>query len=312
MRLSVVIPTLRRHEELRRVLDGLEQQDTGPDAFEVLVAVDPDEEDLPAVEGLVADRPYAARCVARDRPGVAAARNTGWRSARAPLVLFLDDDVVPTRGLVTAHLAWHDRHPGDEVGVLGRVDWAPEVPRTPFRRWVEDRTFHFTEIEGDEAGYGRLYTANVSFKRALLEAVDGFDAEGLPFGYEDIDLGLRMHREHGLRLMYAREALGLHLHEMTLDGWRRRVVWLASAERAFCEKHPDARPWWWQYFSKYAHIPRSRGRLARLAGAVPPWVPWLGPRVWRSYDISVHQALAPLFFEAWDAGASEDDHAVTR
>jgi len=46
-------------------------------------------------------------------------RNTAWRAATSPLILFLDDDILPEPALVAEHLAWHRQHPEEEIGVLG-------------------------------------------------------------------------------------------------------------------------------------------------------------------------------------------------
>ena len=93
-RLSVVIPTVGR-PTLERVLDRLR----GPDV-EVLVVAD-------ARAGAVPQASLRAT-----EPGAAGARNAGWRAARAPVVLFTDDDVLPAADLVARHLALHQREPG--------------------------------------------------------------------------------------------------------------------------------------------------------------------------------------------------------
>ena len=80
---------------------------------------------------------------------------------------------------------------------------------------------------------GRFYTANVSVKRALLERVGGFDEERLPFGYEDLDLALRMHERDGFRLLYNRRASAEHVHPMDLEFWKRRVARMPVSERQF-------------------------------------------------------------------------------
>src|SRR5204862_2528736 len=166
----------------------LDRQTAPPESFEVLVVADAKEEQPDALEDAAAGRGYAARVVRAGRPGASAARNAGWRAAAAPLVLFLDDDILPEPALVAEHLAWHRRHPEDEVGVLGQVRWADELRVTPFMRWLEHGIqFDYPNIEGTEAGWGRFYTANVSVKRALVERVGGFEEDALPFGYEDLD-----------------------------------------------------------------------------------------------------------------------------
>ena len=296
--LSIVIPTLGRHGTLARVLERLERPSAAAE-LEVLVVVDEGETDLAAVGAATSGRPYPLRTLVRPSPGASAARNTGWRAASAPLVLFLDDDVLPEPQAIQEHLAWHARHPEPEVGVLGLVRWADGLRVTPFMRWLERGVhFDFEGIEGEEAGWGRFYTANVSVKRELVERVGGFDEERLPFGYEDLDLAYRMHA-HGFRLLFNRRACGEHLREMTIESVRGRMPMMASSERAFCAKHPEIPPYFLNLFREAAARPPAPHRLARLAGVVPPGFPFLGPRVWASVDARFKEALAPHFMRAW-------------
>ena len=299
--LSVVIPTLDRPALLRRVVDRLERQTAPAGSFEVIVVADANEHRTGALDEALADRPFGASRLQASKPGAAAARNAGWQAASAPLVLFLDDDVLPEPELVAEHLDWHRHHPEEEVGVLGRVRWADELRVTPFMRWLEDGIqFDYARIDGVEAGWERFYTANASVKRRLVERVGGFEEDALPFGYEDLDLGLRM-REHGFRLLYNGAAVAEHLHAMDLDFWKRRVGRIAVSERRFVALHPEIRPHFHQLFSATARERPARGRLARLARVVPRSVPILGPRVWGSLDAVYRQALAGPFLDAWDA-----------
>src|SRR5690606_8162709 len=70
---SVVVPTCGRPALLARCLEALARQSLPRDSYEVIVVED------------------------RGRRGPAAARNRGWRRARAPIVAFTDDDCVPER-----------------------------------------------------------------------------------------------------------------------------------------------------------------------------------------------------------------------
>jgi GT2 family glycosyltransferase len=302
-RITAVIPTLGRPDQLARVLDRFELQRGADDDLVVNVVVDAAEREPERIEEAAGPRPYAIRVLRAARPGASAARNAGWRAAETPLVLFIDDDVMPERRLVAEHLAWHDRHPVREVGVLGRVRWADELRVTPFMRWLEHGIqFDYPRIEpGSDAGWGRFYTANASVKRELLDRVGGFDEESLPFGNEDLDLALRMTR-HGFRLLYNPRASAEHLHRMDLDMWRRRVVRLAVAERRFMELHPDdARPYFHELFSEAAAGGRLRGRSVAAARFVPRRLPLLGPYVWKRADLVFRQQLAGPFLDAWRA-----------
>lgn len=307
-RVSIVIPTLRRQRVLGRALDRLERQSVSSDAFEVLVVCDAAEEDMDAVRAAVGLRSYAVRVLRAKFPGASAARNRGWREARASLILFLGDDILAGRSLVEEHLRWHERHPGEEVGVLGRVRWARELRVTQFMRWLDHGIqFDYPRIDGPDAGWARFYTANASVKRRLVERAGGFDEERFPFLYEDLDLGYRM-RDLGFRLLYNPRADAEHLHPVTLEQWRKRAAMIAASELRFVRKHAEVRPYFLDLFQSATTEPARRGRAARLAPIVPRRVPWLGPRVWSSVDAQYRRELAPDFLAAWRA-AEAAEHA---
>jgi len=300
-RLSIVIPTLGRSGSLAEVLAGLARQRGSLEGVEVLVVADQgaSTED---VERLVAGERHAAVSIEQaQRPGASAARNTGWRAARAPLVLFLDDDIVPTETLVSEHLSWHASNPRPEVGVLGNVRWSPDVKVTAFMRWLEmGIQFDYGTIDDVNISWQRFYSCNVSVKRDLLERTGGFDEQRFPFGYEDLELARRMH-DRGLRLLYNERAVGEHLKIETLESWRRNMPRIAAAERRFTGIYPDQPAYFYDRFRIAAAAPPSRGRWARLARFVSPDTPWLGRRVWFSYDLVCSQRLAPDFLTAWEA-----------
>lgn len=303
-RISVVIPTVGR-DVLRRALRHLEAQEgLAAGDMEVVVVEDPGG----AAEGSAAMAATGSglevRTVRAGRPGASAARNDGFRVAAAPLVLFIGDDILASPRLVAEHLAAHGRHPAAEVGVLGRVDWASELRPTVFMRWLERGVqFDFDTIRGEEAGWWRLYTANCSVKRSMLEAVGGFDEETFPFLYEDLDLGKRMSDERGFRLLYEPRAHGEHLHPVTPAEWARRAAAIAPMEHRFVRRHEGFEPYFLNLFRAAAEAPPARGVLARLAPIVGPRVPWIGPRVWASVDRRYTQQLAPAFLHAWPDSA---------
>jgi GT2 family glycosyltransferase len=300
--LSVVIPTLgRRPVELSRALERLAGQDEGD--FEVVLGLDADADAAADVAALAAQAHALAVEVRRAaRPGASAARNAGWRAARAPCVLFLDDDILASPRLVAEHLAGHAAEPGGAVAVLGHVAWARELRPTPLMRWL-DRGVQFQYPflrDGEDAGWGNLYTANASLPRAALERVGGFDEDAFPFGYEDLDLGRRLHDALGLRVVYRRAAEAEHLHDPQLAEWRARVGRIARSERRFVERYPDVPPYFHERFAAAAQGPPPHGRGAHLARVVKPGTPWLGPKVWASVDAVYWRELSAPFLEAWE------------
>lgn len=199
---AVVVPSIGR-PSLLRLLETLAAQADGspaaPRPSEVVVA---DDRRLPVAGGGTAQEPVpepldlgdvgarlGARVVRTGGRGPAAARNAGWRSTSAPWVVFLDDDVELPDGwadLLAADLAAAGERTG---GVQGRL----HVPLPTHRRP--------TDWERGTAGLQDALwpTADMAYRRAALEQVDGFD-ERFPRAYrEDADLALRV-REAGWEL----------------------------------------------------------------------------------------------------------------
>jgi GT2 family glycosyltransferase len=307
--LSVVIPTLGDHALLARVLDGYERQDAPAGSFEVIVVGDRAEPDPAAVDAAIGTRPYPVRRLTGGRPGASANRNAGWRAARAPVVLFTDNDTIPTRPLVAEHLRTHAAHPEREVAVIGHVRWAKGLRVTPFMRWVDDGLqFDYASLSGEEAGWAHLYTANASVKRALLELVGGFDEVRLPYLYEDLDWAYRA-RAHGLRVLYDRRAIVDHWRPVTLEQWRARAARLAVAEATFTRLHPEVPPFFHARFSLAAQTPPGAGRALRLVGLVPRRLPVFGPAVWERAAHHWAQELAPAFMAAWEQAQAAQPEA---
>jgi GT2 family glycosyltransferase len=310
LRLSVVIPTLANYELVGRVLDGYAAQTAPPHDFELIVVADRAEPDLERLDAVIGERPYPLRRLQGTRPGASANRNAGWQAAHTPLILFTDDDTIPTPALVAEHLQWHQRHLEPETAVLGLVRWAPDVRVTPFMRWLEQGIqFDYGTIDGIEASWAHAYSSNLSVKRAFLERVGGYDEQRLPFGYEDLDWGYRA-REQGLRLLFNRDAVVDHWRQMTVEQWRARVSRLAVAERAFCRLHPELPPFFHDRFTRAAENPAGRGRAARVAALVPRSLPVLGPAVWRRAALHWQQQLAPAFLAAWERAGAAQPEAV--
>ena len=303
MNLSVVIPTFNRADALPRTLAALARQTLEPYRYEVVIVEDAkNEAPLPDPPSTLHIRTLRA-----DRPGASDARNAGWRAAAHPVVLFLGDDIVPAPDLLARHLAHHEENPRDDVGVLGHVAWARGLKRTAFMVWLDHGIqFNYPSIRGTEAGPGHFYTANISVKRAALERVGGFDSETFPFGYEDIDLGVRLF-EDGFRLIYDAGARAEHLHEPDMERWKARMRTQAAAERAWIRRYPAEQPYFHARFSAALRLGPRRGRLGRaLLPYVPRSAPFIGERVWENADVYFRQQLGRPFLAAWEDQERED------
>jgi len=204
---DVVVPTIGR-PSLVVLLEALAQQ--AGDLPGRVVPVD-DRRDraappLPggppaALDGRVAVERGPAR-------GPAAARNAGWRATAAPWVAFLDDDVVPGPTWAADLAADLDGLAPDVAGSQGAL----RVPLPAGRRPTDwERNVH--GLEG-----ARWVTADLAYRRSVLDELGGFD-ERFPRAYrEDAELALRVVKA-GYRIVSGRRA---STHPV------RQADWLAS------------------------------------------------------------------------------------
>jgi GT2 family glycosyltransferase len=225
--ISVVIPTYERPDLLGACLAALAGQDLDRDRYEVVVIDDAS----PSGTGPVLERfsdgwPQLRWKIQPENRGPATARNRGVAESAAPLILFIDDDIVAPPGLVRQHIELHAG--GDEsLGVVGLVDWHPDLMITPFMKWLDTTDFQFAYHTSLKEGpvvppWTALYTCNISVARAMFEGAGGFDERFRYAAYEDVELGIRMAR-HGFHLDYRPAAFAWHNRPTTLEEFCRRM-----------------------------------------------------------------------------------------
>lgn len=255
---SLIIPTHGKLPLLRRTLASLEQQSTGTPRFEVIVIDDASTDDTPRFLSTYAG-PLALQAVRQEtNQGRAAARNAGLRVATGDLVIFLDDDMEVVPGFVAAHVAFHGGGVGDTpvhgrsgaaseaVGkvtsprvAIGNVTNAPEVTDSPIIRYMSTRGAQKIR-DGGALPWRYFSTNNSSVLRSDLEAVGNFDEEFKTYGFEDLELGYRLH-QRGLAFRFLPGAESLHIHYHDLDEvLNKKELSGRSSLDLFIRKHPEA------------------------------------------------------------------------
>ncbi|MFL6570623.1 MAG: glycosyltransferase family 2 protein [Burkholderiales bacterium] len=232
---SVVVPTCGRADLLARCLEALEHQTLARSHYEIIVA---DDSEL--------------------RSGPAAARNRGWRKARAPIVAFTDDDTVPAPDWLERGLEAMKEHID---AASGRI--VMPIPAAP------------TDYERDAQGleHSEFVTANCFVRRRVLECLGGFD-EGFRMAWrEDSDLHFSLLKT-GARLVHAPRAVVVH--PVRPAGWavsmkqQRKVMYdalLFKKHRALYRARIRAGARW-DYYVIVASL------AAALAGSMPAALLW--------------------------------------
>ncbi len=230
--MSVVVPTHTRPVRLARLLDSLREQTLSSEAFEVIVVDDGADGQAARVAADAARAGVPVRCASEHVPGSgpSAARNSGWRAARAPLVAFTDDDCRASAGWLSALVQAADAHPG--AVLQGRTDPDPDELAAV---GLLSRT-----VSVDQLG-PQYETCNIAYPRGALEALGGFDERfGAEPAAEDTDLAWRA-IERGWPTTFAPEALVYHAVErLGVRGTLRVARRWQGAVRVLAE-HPQTR-----------------------------------------------------------------------
>lgn len=256
---SVVVATHDRAPLLPRLLAGLEAQ--GTDRLEVVVVDDAStDQTWTELERLAATRPWLRIHRLEVNAGPAKARNVGWRDARAPLVLFTDDDCVPQPGWALALVAALQ----DVALAQGRTnpDPAQKEHHGPF-----SRTLHVTAEDGF------YQTCNIGYRREVLEQLGGFDERyRFPAG-EDTDLAWRA-KAIGATTRFVDDAVVHHdvrpssflVHLKDTRRWGSTVLTI--------REHPGLRNLIWRRtFLRASHPPALLGGAGLLVSVVPAFGP---------------------------------------
>jgi glycosyltransferase involved in cell wall biosynthesis len=211
-RVTVVVPVCNGASTLEACLTALEAQDYPRDRYDVLVV------DNGSTDGTVriAQRIGAqVRFETRTRSSYAA-RNRGLACARGEWVAFTDADCVPARDWLTKLMA--ETADPSVGGVAGRV--VAHQPSTVLERFAERRR----QVSQDASMACRFLpyaiTANVAYRRSVLEALGGFD-ERLTSG-GDADLAWRLQQSGRGTLRFNRDAVVAHKHRDRLGALIRQ------------------------------------------------------------------------------------------
>jgi GT2 family glycosyltransferase len=258
----VVVATYNRAALLERLLDALAAQE-GVARFEVIVVSDASTD---ATADVLAARaatfPVPLLTMRQERnAGPAAARNRGWRTARAPIIAFTDDDCRPSPRWLASLLAASS--PATAL-VQGRTLPDPDqLDRWgPFSR-------PFPTVVAEDGFYS---TCNIAYRRDVLDALGGFDETfRFPCG-EDTDLAWRA-RKAGYTTAFEGDAL-VH-HEVWRSDWlnfmrsmrRSESLVLLVSIHPELRRHAGVKVFW-----RGVHLPVLLVVISALLVAVLPQV----------------------------------------
>jgi len=257
--ISVVVPTHRRRALMLRTLAALRSQSVDHGRYEMIVVCDGcDDGSADAARALSRSGGPRLEVVEQPRAGCAGARNRGAMEAVAPLLMFLDDDMIAAPDLLEAHLRRHATDPGTVV--LGAMLVHEDSPRSfvteGLARWAEKRN---SRLSDHLAGIPvtEMLGGHITLSRQTFDALGRFDAAftaGGRFGGEDLDFGWRA-RSLGIPVVYEPRAIARQVWDKSFRSLCRDIREAGASDVRLARKHPEMAP------------SLTLGRSERL----PPW-----------------------------------------
>lgn len=233
---SIVIPTYNRKPILIKCLQALESQKINNSIrdYEVILVDDGSTDGtLDWLTENASNFPHL-RTFSQLHQGPAAARNLGVKKAQGDTIIFIDSDLVVTEKFLQAHaqaLAEGEAKIGsDRLFTYGAV-----INTCNF----DNPTNEPYKITDFSAAY--FATGNVAIPRKWLEEVGLFDTQFQLYGWEDLELGVRL-KKIGLKLIKCPEAVGYHWHPpfnlAQIPSMIDREIERGKMGVVFYQKHP--------------------------------------------------------------------------
>lgn len=278
MLISAVVPTYDRYALLDNCLEALAAQTLPREQYEIIVVDNtPDrarsDEHATSYAGVT-----NLRWIHEPRPGAAHARNIGMWQARAPLIAFMDDDVLACGGWLAALVEAFATF-AETVHVVGgpvRPIWGAPRPQ-----WLADGLLGYLSLidRGPERrvlGEGEwVISANIAYRTEPLRAAGGFapslgraGGDAVLLSNEETDLEERI-RAAGGQVGWAPGAVVEHYIDLARRDrrwFRRRAAWQAVSDFI---RHPDhfSRNFAenWAEADKYFAFEQATGAMQSLA-----------------------------------------------
>jgi glycosyltransferase involved in cell wall biosynthesis len=216
---SVIIPTYKRPQSLKRCLKSLMKQSLPAGDFEVIAVDDGGPGGLPE-ELQKYHAPLRLRLLEQEHRGPARARNLGARHARGAYLAFIDDDCRAEPLWLAGLMHGLQKGPGRAVGGL-TLNGLPGNPYAAASQLLHDQ-FSKWENSGPQ-GVRFIASNNFALSAKEFEALGGFDESFKQAGGEDREF-CRRWLLAGKTLEIRSDARIWHYHDMGLRGfWRQQM-----------------------------------------------------------------------------------------
>lgn len=242
MQVSVIIAVYNRASLLPDLLDHWRKVDEVT-KYEYELIFSDDESSDQSLSILRECKDLPIRVLTNEHGGAGKARNHAYQYATGEIIIFTGDDIFPTANFINEHFESYLKN-GQDFATLGCIDWREGIQMNHLMKHITDigcEQFGFVGMRPFEViDFRHFYTSNISVSRKHLQQIEHlFDPAFKKYGFEDIDLGYRLHKM-GVQIIYNPNALGFHDHIYdSVEKFCRRQQSAGEELNTFKRLHPE-------------------------------------------------------------------------
>lgn len=249
--LSICITTRNRKSLLTETLDHIFHKQNLPRSDYEVIVVNDGEEDLDDLPTHFKDMPLLI--VRNSGSGVAKGRNTGAKRSNAQVLLFYDDDILPSPNHFVRHLALHQSH--DNWIVTANRFYSEDLlklaGKTPFGRYKLQYEYDWkvgiakkSPVENNPGLYysDLLAGFSVSMRKTTFDTLGGFSENFEYASCEDSEFFYRA-AQIGFFLLFDEANICLHneVDNFVLKRWLNRQSTGIKGGLVMVSLHPEGR-----------------------------------------------------------------------
>lgn len=248
MKISVIIPTFNRADALKISLEKIMQQKDID--FEVIVVDDGSTDHTEqVVKKIMSDLPVGAidqsrfQYIKQKNSRQAVARNNGIKKATGEIILFGQDDIFMEPNFLKYHHDSHIKNSNENIVVLGFTTWDLKIEINDYMKFLENSGWQFgynklkPGIIDRKDIYKFFYTSNISMKKSFFKK-EWFNEDFTCYGWEDVEIGYRLWKNHNMQLFYEPKAIGYHHHEIPESDLKKKMNTIGKSAVHFKKLQP--------------------------------------------------------------------------
>src|SRR3989339_441676 len=225
---SIIIGTYNQKDILKRTLEACFKQTYAADKYEIILV---DSMSTDGTDRMVEDLKPTCRLdyIRQENQGKVNARNRAIREARGEFILLTDGDIIPEMDWVEQHVTTQRKF--KDTALAGQT--------------IRLRSEHVTDTELptrfkplQKISWSYFLTGSLSIRKELIIKAGLFDENFKEYGWEDIELGYRLHKM-GTPLFFLPSALNHHHHPVSKQDFLKLSYKMGKSAAIFYRKHPN-------------------------------------------------------------------------